>query len=85
MTGTRISLMLAVPSGPDAAEWYKQALGPTRLWTLGAAAAGAEGSAEGIVETPPRRASTGKAASPIRSGTSGTSGTRRRCTGSPRS
>ena len=32
---TRISLMLAVASAPAAADWYKQALGATKLWSLG--------------------------------------------------
>ena len=32
---TQISLMLAVPSAPDAAGWYKRALGATELWSLG--------------------------------------------------
>jgi uncharacterized glyoxalase superfamily protein PhnB len=31
----RISLMLAVPSAPAAADWYKRALGATELWDLG--------------------------------------------------
>ena len=30
-----ISVMLAVPNGPAAVEWYKQALGATELWSLG--------------------------------------------------
>ena len=30
-----ISLMLAVPDAPAAAEWYKQALGARELWNLG--------------------------------------------------
>jgi PhnB protein len=30
-----ISLMLAVPNAPVAAEWYKRALGATELWSLG--------------------------------------------------
>lgn len=34
-TGTQISLMLAVPSAPAAADWYKRALGATELWSLG--------------------------------------------------
>jgi len=33
--GTQISLMLAVPSAPAAAGWYKRALGATELWSLG--------------------------------------------------
>lgn len=33
--GTHISLMLAVPSAPAAADWYKRALGATELWSLG--------------------------------------------------
>lgn len=33
--GTHISLMLAVPSAPDAAGWYKRALGARELWDLG--------------------------------------------------
>jgi len=32
---TQISLMLAVPSAPAAAEWYKRALGASELWSLG--------------------------------------------------
>src|ERR1700683_5042612 len=32
---THISLMLAVPSAPAAADWYKRALGATELWNLG--------------------------------------------------
>jgi PhnB protein len=32
---THISLMLAVPSAPAAASWYKGALGATELWNLG--------------------------------------------------
>ena len=31
----RISLMLAVPDAPTAAEWYKRALGARELWNLG--------------------------------------------------
>lgn len=31
----QISLMLAVPSAPDAADWYKSALGAAELWSLG--------------------------------------------------
>jgi PhnB protein len=30
-----ISLMLAVPDAPTAADWYKRALGATELWSLG--------------------------------------------------
>jgi PhnB protein len=33
--GPQISLMLAVPSAPAAADWYKRALGATELWSLG--------------------------------------------------
>jgi PhnB protein len=33
--GPIISLMLAVPDAPAAAEWYKQALGAKELWSLG--------------------------------------------------
>jgi PhnB protein len=33
--GPIISLMLAVPDAPAAAEWYKRALGAKELWTLG--------------------------------------------------
>jgi PhnB protein len=33
--GTHISLMLAVRSAPDAADWYKRALGARELWSLG--------------------------------------------------
>jgi uncharacterized glyoxalase superfamily protein PhnB len=33
--GTQISLMLAVESAPEAAEWYKRALGARELWSLG--------------------------------------------------
>lgn len=32
---TRISLMLAVQDAPAAAEWYRQALGASELWSLG--------------------------------------------------
>src|SRR4030095_8576519 len=32
---TVISLMLAVPDAPAAADWYKRALGATQLWSLG--------------------------------------------------
>jgi PhnB protein len=32
---THISLMLAVPSAPAAASWYKGVLGATELWNLG--------------------------------------------------
>ena len=32
---TRISLMLAVDNAGKAADWYKQALGATQLWSLG--------------------------------------------------
>ena len=32
---THISLMLAVPSAPAAADWYKRALGAAELWNLG--------------------------------------------------
>jgi PhnB protein len=35
MATTQISLMLAVPSAPAAADWYKRALGATELWSLG--------------------------------------------------
>jgi uncharacterized glyoxalase superfamily protein PhnB len=30
--------MLAVPSAPEAVEWYKRALGATELWSLGSVA-----------------------------------------------
>src|SRR5271165_1840297 len=33
--GLKISLMLAVPSAPVAAEWYHRALGASELWSLG--------------------------------------------------
>jgi PhnB protein len=33
--GPIISLMLAVPDAPTAAEWYKRALGAKELWNLG--------------------------------------------------
>jgi PhnB protein len=33
--GTNISLMLAVQSAPEAADWYKRALGARELWSLG--------------------------------------------------
>jgi len=33
--GIHISLMLAVQSAPDAADWYKRALGARELWSLG--------------------------------------------------
>jgi PhnB protein len=33
--GPLISLMLAVPDAPAAADWYKRALGATELWNLG--------------------------------------------------
>jgi len=33
--GPQISLMLAVPSAPAAANWYRRALGATELWSLG--------------------------------------------------
>ena len=33
--GPIISLMLAVPDAPAAAEWYKRALGAKELWNLG--------------------------------------------------
>lgn len=33
-----LSLMLAVPDAPAAAEWYKRALGATELWSLGSVA-----------------------------------------------
>lgn len=33
--GTHISLMLAVPSGTAAADWYCRALGAAELWNLG--------------------------------------------------
>ena len=32
---TVISCMLAVPSAGEAADWYEQAVGATRLWDLG--------------------------------------------------
>lgn len=32
---TVISLMLAVPDAPAAAEWYRRALGATELWNFG--------------------------------------------------
>jgi len=32
---TYISLMLAVPSAPVAADWYRRALGAAELWNLG--------------------------------------------------
>jgi PhnB protein len=35
MVTTQISLMLAVPSAPAAADWYQHALGATELWNLG--------------------------------------------------
>jgi PhnB protein len=31
----QVSLMLAVPSAPAAADWYRRALGATELWNLG--------------------------------------------------
>lgn len=31
----RISVMLAVPSAPVAADWYQRALGASQLWSLG--------------------------------------------------
>jgi hypothetical protein len=31
----QVSLMLAVPSAPAAADWYQRALGATELWNLG--------------------------------------------------
>jgi PhnB protein len=31
----QISLMLAVTSAPDAADWYRRALGASELWSLG--------------------------------------------------
>lgn len=33
--GPVISVMLAVPDAPGAAQWYAQALGATELWNLG--------------------------------------------------
>ena len=33
--GPQISLMIAVPDAPAAADWYKRALGATELWNLG--------------------------------------------------
>ena len=33
--GPVISVMLAVPDAPAAAQWYAQALGATQLWNLG--------------------------------------------------
>lgn len=33
--GPVISLMLAVPDAPAAADWYKRALGATELWNFG--------------------------------------------------
>lgn len=35
MAGAQVSLMLAVPSTPAAADWYKRALGASELWSLG--------------------------------------------------
>jgi len=32
---TQVSLMLAVPSAPAAADWYKSALGAAELWNFG--------------------------------------------------
>ena len=37
-TGPLISLMLAVPDGPQAVAWYKDSLGATELWNLGSVA-----------------------------------------------
>jgi uncharacterized glyoxalase superfamily protein PhnB len=34
--GPVISIMLAVPDAPAAAEWYQRALGATELWNFGA-------------------------------------------------
>lgn len=36
--GPVISVMLAVPDGPAAVEWYKRAIGATELWSLGSVA-----------------------------------------------
>jgi uncharacterized glyoxalase superfamily protein PhnB len=36
--GPVISVMLAVPDGPTAVEWYEQALGAEQLWNLGGVA-----------------------------------------------
>ena len=36
--GPVISLMLAVPDVPSAAQWYAQALGATELWNIGGVA-----------------------------------------------
>jgi PhnB protein len=33
--GPVISLMLAVPDAPTAADWYRRAMGATELWNLG--------------------------------------------------
>ncbi len=35
VSGAVISLMLAVPDAPTAADWYERALGATELWSLG--------------------------------------------------
>jgi PhnB protein len=37
-TGTSISVMLIVPDGPTALDWYKDALGAKELWNLGGVA-----------------------------------------------
>jgi PhnB protein len=34
-SAVRISVMLAVPSAPAAADWYQHALGASQLWSLG--------------------------------------------------
>jgi PhnB protein len=34
-SAVRISVMLAVPAAPEAADWYQRALGASQLWSLG--------------------------------------------------
>jgi PhnB protein len=47
-----ISLVLAVPSAPAAADWYQRALGATELWSLGSVVGLAIGGAPFFLHEP---------------------------------
>lgn len=69
-TGPVISVMLIVPDGAAAVEWYKRALGARELWDLGGVAGlEIEGAPFFLHETVPHRQSE---ASPLESGTAST-------------